>query len=112
MALTNSVCWCDRFLQSMDTFHDGAFVQQRPALLPGHFDNGKPCGAYTTELFVKPMTSPVILNFASAHSVSTKTALLNEQMNRAVRLSSDREACNRSLDQMKTCLSSMDTLDT
>ena len=61
----------------------------------------KPCGAYTTELFVKPMSAPIILNFASAHSMSTKRAMLNEQMNRAVRLSSDREACNRSLSQMK-----------
>ena len=61
----------------------------------------KPCGAYSTELFVKPMSAPIILNFASAHSMSTKRALLNEQMNRAVRLSSDREACNRNLSQMK-----------
>ena len=61
----------------------------------------KPSGHYTTELFVKPMTAPIILNFASAHTMSTKRALLNEQMNRAVRLSSDREACQRSLRQMK-----------
>ena len=61
----------------------------------------QPCGSCTTELFVKPMAVPIILNFASAHSMSTKKAMLNEQINRAVRLSSDGDACKRSLHQMK-----------
>ena len=45
-------------------------------------------GAYTTELYVKPTSSPVIVHFQSALPMSTKKNTVRSQMLRAVRVSS------------------------
>ena len=45
-------------------------------------------GAYFTELFVKPMASPVIIHFDSALPMTTKKNTVRSQMLRAVRVSS------------------------
>ena len=55
---------------------------------------------YTTEIFIKPMTAPIILDFHSAHPMSTKRAVLHSQMTRAIKLSSNTAAMNRSLDKI------------
>ena len=39
-----------------------------------------PSGTYTTELFFKPMTAPIILHYTSAHPMSTKRAVLNAEI--------------------------------
>lgn len=56
-----------------------------------------PSGAYSTELYFKPMTAPIILHFTSAHPMSTKRAVLNAEIQRAMRVSSDQHAVDRSL---------------
>ena len=56
-----------------------------------------PSGTYTTELFFKPMTAPIILHYTSAHPMSTKRAVLNAEIQRAIRVSSDRHTTERSL---------------
>ena len=45
-------------------------------------------GDYTTELYVKPMASPVIIHFSSALPMTTKKNAVRSQMLRAIRLSS------------------------
>ena len=45
-------------------------------------------GAYTSELYVKPMSAPVIIHFQSALPMSTKKNTVRSQMLRAVRVSS------------------------
>ena len=45
-------------------------------------------GAYTSELYVKPTASPVIIHFKSALPMSTKKNTLRSQMLRAIRVSS------------------------
>ena len=45
-------------------------------------------GEYTSELFVKPMASPVIIHFLSALPMSTKKNTVRSQMLRAIRVSS------------------------
>ena len=56
-----------------------------------------PSGAYTTELYFKPMTAPIILHFTSAHPMSTKRAVLNAEIQRAIRVSSDQRTREHSL---------------
>ena len=56
-----------------------------------------PSGAYTTELYFKPMTAPIVLHYKSAHPMSTKKAVLNSEIQRAMRVSSDQHAEERSL---------------
>ena len=56
-----------------------------------------PSGTYTTELYFKPMTAPIILHYTSAHPMSTKRAVLNSEIQRAFRVSSDRATTDRSL---------------
>ena len=57
-----------------------------------------PSGTYTTELYFKPMTAPIVLNYTSAHPMSTKRAMLNSEIKRAIRVSSDKQTTERSLD--------------
>ena len=57
----------------------------------------RPSGTYTTELYFKPMTAPIILHYSSAHPMSTKKAVLNAEVQRAIRVSSDQETRERSL---------------
>ena len=57
----------------------------------------QPSGAYTTELYFKPMTAPIILHFTSAHPMSTKRAVLNAEIQRAIRVSSDQRTREHSL---------------
>ena len=45
-------------------------------------------GAHTSELYVKPMSSPVIIHFLSALPMSTKKNTVRSQMFRAIRVSS------------------------
>ena len=45
-------------------------------------------GAYSSELFVKPMASPVIIHYQSALPMSTKKNAVRSQMLRAIRVSS------------------------
>ena len=56
-----------------------------------------PSGTYTTELYFKPMTAPIILHYTSAHPMSTKRAVLNSEVQRAIRVSSDGHTTERSL---------------
>ena len=56
-----------------------------------------PSGTYTTELYFKPMTAPIILHYTSAHPMSTKRAVLNAEVQRAMRVSSNPQALNHSL---------------
>ena len=56
-----------------------------------------PPGTYTTELYFKPMTAPIILHHTSSHPMSTKRAVLNAEMQRAVRVSSDQNTRDRSI---------------
>ena len=51
-----------------------------------------PSGAYTTELYFKPMTAPIILHYGSAHPMSTKRAVLNAEIQRAIKVSSGEQA--------------------
>ena len=37
-------------------------------------------GAYTTELYIKPMTAPIILHFQSSHPMQTKRSLIHSQL--------------------------------
>ena len=64
-----------------------------------------PSGTYTTELFFKPMTAPIILHYTSAHPMSTKRAVLNSEIQRAIRVSSDRDTTERSLSTIKQLFS-------
>ena len=60
-----------------------------------------PNGNYTTELFIKPMAAPIILNYESAHPKKTKLGILTSQTKRAIRVSSSPDATSRSLDKIK-----------
>ena len=56
-----------------------------------------PSGAYTTELYIKPMAAPIILHFASSHPMQTKRSIVHSQSLRALRLGSDVAAQKRGL---------------
>lgn len=43
-----------------------------------------PSGTYSTELYFKPMTAPIILHYTSAHPKSTKKAVLNAEIQRII----------------------------
>ena len=60
-----------------------------------------PTGAYTTELYFKPMTAPIILHYDSAHPMSTKRAVLNAEIRRAIRVSSDQQTIDRSVKRIR-----------
>ena len=61
-----------------------------------------PSGTYTTELYFKPMTAPIILHFSSAHPMSTKRAVLSAEIKRAIRVSSGKETRERSIHYVKS----------
>ena len=61
-----------------------------------------PTGEYTTELYFKPMTAPIILHYTSAHPMSTKRAVLNAEVRRAIRVSSDQQTRERSAKRIKS----------
>ena len=60
-----------------------------------------PTGEYSTELYFKPMTMPIILHYTSAHPMSTKRAVLTAEIKRALRVSSDHTAKERSIHRIK-----------
>ena len=60
----------------------------------------RPNDTYSTELYIKPMTAPIIMHFRSGHSMGTKKGVLKSQVQRAMKLSSDPEAKQRSLDKV------------
>ena len=71
-----------------------------------------PSGQYTTELYFKPMTAPIILHFTSAHPLSTKRAVLNSELKRAIRVSSSKETRDRSIKRIKLLFQQNDYPDT
>ena len=60
----------------------------------------EPTARYTTELYIKPMSAGIILHADSAQPWKTKRAVLHSQIRRAIKLSSDSNACHRSLSIM------------
>ena len=60
-----------------------------------------PNGGYTTELFIKPMTAPIILHYESAHPMKTKLGVLTSQIKRAIRVSSSPDAVDRSVEKIR-----------
>ena len=64
-----------------------------------------PSGKYTTEIYFKPMAAPIILHYTSAHPMSTKKAVLNAEVQRAIRVSSDCDTTERSLDTISQLFS-------
>ena len=60
-----------------------------------------PTGEYSTELYFKPMTAPIILHYTSAHPMSTKRTVLNSEIKRAIRVSSDQRARETSISRIK-----------
>ena len=62
-------------------------------------------GCLTTELYMKPMTSPIILPFSSAHPIQTKRSVLHAQLLRAKRLGNSIPAQNRGMNQIESLLS-------
>ena len=65
-----------------------------------------PDDKYSTELYIKPTSSEVIINFQSAQPMQMKKAVLNAQIRRATRLSSDAQAQRRSLERITTLFQS------
>ena len=59
-------------------------------------------GAFSTELYVKPMAAPIILPYDSAHAMSTKRAVLTSQLARAIRIGSDTAALDRGLEKIRS----------
>ena len=57
----------------------------------------EPTGKYTTELYIKPTSSGIILHANSAQPWRTKRAVLESQVTRAIKLSSDEKAKDRSI---------------
>ena len=54
-------------------------------------------GTYSTELYIKPMTAPIIIHYTSAHPIQCKRSVLYSQLLRAKRLGSDRQAQERGM---------------
>ena len=59
-------------------------------------------GAYSTELYIKPMAAPIIIHYTSAHPIQCKRSVLYSQLLRAKRLGSDRQAQERSMATIET----------
>ena len=59
-------------------------------------------GTLTTELYLKPMASPIILPFSSAHPIQTKKSVLYAQLLRANRLGSSTSARERGMNQIES----------
>ena len=58
----------------------------------------------TTELFIKPNNAGIILHYKSAHPKETKVNMVRSQFQRAIRLSSDEQARERSLGKIDDLL--------
>ena len=65
-----------------------------------------PSGEYSTELFFKPMTSPIIIHFRSAQPIQVKLAVLHSELTRAKRLGSNAEAIERGIQKVTQIFSS------
>lgn len=61
-------------------------------------------GTITTELYIKPTHSGVLLHHSSAHPRSTKVAVASSQMNRALRVSSTSAGSSRSTEKIALML--------
>ena len=61
----------------------------------------RPDGTYSTELYYKPMTAPIIIHYTSAHPIQTKLAVLQSQFLRAKRLGSDRATIDRGTNKVE-----------
>jgi len=59
-------------------------------------------GSLTTELYIKPMASPIILPYTSAHPIQTKRSVLYAQLLRAKRLGSSIPAQNRGMQKIES----------
>ena len=59
-------------------------------------------GTYSTELYIKPMTAPIIIHFTSAHPIQCKRSVLYSQLLRAQRLGSDRQARERGMAKIES----------
>ena len=59
-----------------------------------------PTGQYSTELYFKPMASPIIIHFTSAQPMQVKLAVLNSELLRAKRTGSNEEAIERGIDKV------------
>ena len=99
----------DEFLSHLNSFHpslkfsaersDNSSVRCVPFL-----DTSitlKDDGSFTTELFIKPMASPIILPFTSAHPMQTKKSVLYAQLLRANRLGSSHAARERGMHKIE-----------
>ena len=104
----------DKFLEHLNNFHpslkfsiersDHASKKQIPFLdtLIKLEENG----SLTTELYIKPMASPIILPFTSAHPIQTKRSVLHAQLLRAKRLGNSIPAQNRGMNQIESLVRS------
>ena len=60
-----------------------------------------PSGHYETELYFKPMASPIIIHFTSAQPMQGKLAVLNFELMRANRNGSNKEAIERGIEKVE-----------
>ena len=100
----------DKFLDHLNNFHpslkfsversDRSAAKQIPFLdtLLTLNENG----SLTTELYIKPMASPIILPYSSAHPIQTKRAVLYAQLLRAKRLGSSIPAQDRGMQKIES----------
>ena len=58
-------------------------------------------GTYSTELYIKPMASPIIIHYTSAHPMQCKRSVLYSQLLRARRLGSDKQAQARGMSKIE-----------
>ena len=59
-----------------------------------------PSGQFTTELYFKPMASPIIIHFSSAQPIQVKHAVLHSELLRATRTGSNDEAIERGIQKV------------
>ena len=59
-----------------------------------------PTGQYGTELYFKPMASPIIIHFTSAQPMQVKLAVLHSELTRAKRTGSTPEAIERGIQKV------------
>ena len=59
-----------------------------------------PSGQYSTELYFKPMASPIIIHFTSAQPIQVKLAVLHSELTRAKRTSTNDEAMERGIQKV------------
>jgi len=59
-----------------------------------------PAGQYSTELYFKPMASPIIIHFTSAQPIQVKLAVLHSELTRAKRTGSNDETIERGIQKV------------